>query len=100
MPPDVACYYALKIAVALLCGGAIGIERQWRHRISLLRTNAPVAVGAALFVSIAGLSGDFSLNRIVAQVASGVGFIGSGMMLREVKRSRTQYASEIDSMSA
>ena len=83
MPPDSVGEYALKIAVALLCGAAIGMERQWRHRMSLLRTNALVAVGAALFVSIAELSHNAEKTRVVAQVASGVGFIGAGIMLRD-----------------
>lgn len=41
-----------RILIALLLGIAIGIERQWRQRMAGLRTNALVAVGAALFASI------------------------------------------------
>ena len=83
MTPHAAGEYALKIAVALLCGAAIGMERQWRHRLSLLRTNALVAIGAALFVSLTLLTQNADRTRIAAQVASGVGFIGAGIMLRD-----------------
>lgn len=74
---------ALRILVALGCGIAIGIERQWRQRSAGLRTNTLVAVGAALFVIMAALTpGDASPTRVAAQVASGVGFLGAGVIMR------------------
>ena len=42
-------YFAARAAVALVLGAAIGLERQWRQRTAGLRTNALVALGAALF---------------------------------------------------
>lgn len=73
----------LRIVVALGCGVAIGIERQWRQRSAGLRTNTLVAVGAALFVIMAALTpGDASPTRVAAQVASGVGFLGAGVIMR------------------
>jgi putative Mg2+ transporter-C (MgtC) family protein len=44
--------FAEHILLALILGVAIGVERQWRQRMAGLRTNALVAVGAALFASI------------------------------------------------
>ena len=74
---------ALRILVALGCGVAIGLERQWRQRNAGLRTNALVSVGAALFVILAVLTpGDASPTRVAAQVASGVGFLGAGVIMR------------------
>jgi putative Mg2+ transporter-C (MgtC) family protein len=66
-------------------GGILGAEREWRHKDAGLRTNALIAIGSALFtltaISLAG--GDQgSASRIPAQVASGVGFIGAGAILR------------------
>jgi uncharacterized membrane protein YhiD involved in acid resistance len=41
--------FAARAAVALVLGALIGLERQWRQRMAGLRTNALVALGAALF---------------------------------------------------
>jgi putative Mg2+ transporter-C (MgtC) family protein len=65
-------------------GVAIGLERQFRRHPAGLRTNALVCVGAALFVSISRLlSPEGSPTRIAAQVVSGIGFLGGGVILRE-----------------
>jgi len=76
--------FALHIGVALLLGGLIGLERQFRQHPAGLRTNALVAVGAALFVSLTHLMGDpSSPTRIASYIVSGVGFLGGGVILRE-----------------
>jgi putative Mg2+ transporter-C (MgtC) family protein len=73
-----------RIALALALGAAIGLERQWRARMAGLRTNALVATGAALFVVISALTpGDNSPTRIAAQVVTGVGFLGAGVIIRD-----------------
>jgi len=73
-----------RLAVALLLGGVIGFERQWRQRLAGLRTNALVAVGAAGFVVFSTtVSGDNSPTRVAAQIVSGIGFLGAGVILRE-----------------
>jgi putative Mg2+ transporter-C (MgtC) family protein len=75
---------ALRLLVALLLGGAIGIERQYRQRAAGLRTNALVALGAAGFSLIGfGLAGEASPSRMAAQVVSGIGFLGAGAIMRE-----------------
>lgn len=75
---------ALRLLVALLLGGVIGIERQWRQRAAGLRTNALVALGAAGFALI-GLTipGESSPTRMAAQVVSGIGFLGAGAILHQ-----------------
>lgn len=79
--------FLLDISVAMLLGALIGIERQWRQRTAGLRTNALVALGAAVFVAIsdtmAGGAGGYDRTRIAAQVVSGVGFLGGGLILKE-----------------
>lgn len=74
----------LRLGAALLLGAAIGSERQWRQRMAGLRTNALVALGAAAF-TVFGLvtPGDASPTRVAAQVVSGIGFLGAGVILRE-----------------
>lgn len=52
---------------ALFLGGAIGLERQWRQRMTGLRTNGLVAVGSAMFIMMGGLiAGDGSQGRVAA----------------------------------
>jgi putative Mg2+ transporter-C (MgtC) family protein len=76
--------FALNIAVALLLGVAIGLERQWRQHSAGLRTNALVALGAALFVSMSRLMNDEgSPTRIASYIVSGLGFLGGGVILRD-----------------
>src|ERR1700738_5144254 len=75
-----------RAAVALALGAVIGVERQWRQRMAGLRTNALVALGAALFELLAVLmSGRPGLDptRIAPSVVSGVGFLGAGVILRD-----------------
>lgn len=77
--------FALRIAVALVLGALIGLERQWRQRASGLRTNALVATGAALFVllSMGFVDDEASPTRVAAQVVSGIGFLGAGVIIRD-----------------
>lgn len=76
--------FTLRILLALLLGSFIGTERQLRQRMAGLRTNALVAAGAALFVSTASLSVLPEEGiRIAAQVVSGIGFLGAGVIMRE-----------------
>lgn len=73
--------FAIPLGLAFLLGSAIGLERQWRQRMAGLQTNALVAIGATLFLMLSGYTpGD---TRIPAQIVSGVGFLGGGVILRE-----------------
>jgi putative Mg2+ transporter-C (MgtC) family protein len=74
---------ALRLAVALLLGSAIGIERQWYHKMAGLRTNALVALGAAGYVVFSALADHGDPTRVAGQVVSGIGFLGAGVILRE-----------------
>jgi putative Mg2+ transporter-C (MgtC) family protein len=75
---------AARLGAALLLGGVIGFERQWRQRMAGLRTNALVAIGAAGFVVFSMMvSGNDSPTRVAAQIVSGIGFLGAGVILRE-----------------
>ncbi len=79
-----------RLGLAALCGLAIGLERQLNHHEAGMRTHVLVAVGAALF-TISGAYGFEDLARadtvdparIAAQVATGVGFIGAGLIIQQ-----------------
>jgi putative Mg2+ transporter-C (MgtC) family protein len=75
---------ALDLAAALCLSAVIGFERQWRNRLAGLRTNTLVALGAATFVVFAQLfPEEASPTRVAAQVVSGIGFLGAGLIFRE-----------------
>ena len=86
----------LRLTVAALLGGAIGLERELREREAGLRTHLLVSVGAALFTIISAFgfhdilqaSGPHVLvrldpSRIAAQIVSGIGFLGAGAIIRQ-----------------
>jgi putative Mg2+ transporter-C (MgtC) family protein len=81
--------FCLHAAAAAAMGTAIGLERQWGNHIAGLRTNALVAFGAALFVSLPPLLGQSGASsadwvaRTAGQVIVGVGFLGGGVILKE-----------------
>jgi putative Mg2+ transporter-C (MgtC) family protein len=75
---------AIGLGMATLMGACIGFERQWRQRMAGLRTNTLVAIGAASFVIFESLfPDDGSPTRVAAQVVSGIGFLGAGIIFRE-----------------
>lgn len=82
---------ALGLALALLLGGLIGIEREWRGQAAGLRTHIIVCVGSALItitsvhIAADGLAstGRGDPARLAAQIVSGIGFLGAGAILRE-----------------
>jgi putative Mg2+ transporter-C (MgtC) family protein len=80
----------LRIGVAGGCGALIGIERESRNQLAGIRTHALVAAGAAIF-TVAGAHGfpdiargpNVDPMRVAAQIASGIGFIGAGAIIRD-----------------
>lgn len=81
----------LRILLAVICGGGIGIEREWSNHAAGFRTHILVCVGSAsiMLLSIYGF-GEFVTEtnvridpaRLAAQVISGIGFIGAGAIMR------------------
>lgn len=84
MSVEIILQTVANLGAAFLLGGIIGFERQWRQRLAGLRTNTLVALGAASFVVFAGLfPGEASPTRVAAQVVSGIGFLGAGIVFKE-----------------
>jgi len=86
--------YILRISVAALLGGAIGIEREYHAKEAGFRTHVLVAVGTALFMVISqygfneflGIkSVSFDPSRIASQVVTGMGFLGAGTIIFQRK---------------
>jgi putative Mg2+ transporter-C (MgtC) family protein len=78
-----------EFALAFLLSGLIGLEREWRHKDAGLRTYTVVGIGAALFMLISKYGFTDVLakstvvldpSRVAAQIVSGLGFIGAGVI--------------------
>ncbi|MES2655919.1 MAG: MgtC/SapB family protein [Bacteroidota bacterium] len=76
--------FELRLLLALLLGAAIGLERQWRHKMAGVKTNALVSLGSALFILLGAKIMDSSSEaRIAAQIITGIGFLGAGAIMKE-----------------
>lgn len=78
----------VRVVVGLALGAIIGFERQWRGRAAGIRTNALVCLGATLFTAAGALmipadGGTGDPSRIAAQIVSGIGFLGAGVIMKQ-----------------
>ncbi len=69
-----------KVALAAFCGAVVGWQRDRREYVAGLRTMALVATGAALFT---GVNEAIGVDRIVANIVTGIGFLGAGIIFRD-----------------
>ena len=74
--------FAIKLALCLVLGTIIGVERELRNKPAGISTHCFVMAGACLFTLISTVADPNSPARIAAQVVSGVGFLGAGMILK------------------
>ncbi|MEP7326950.1 MAG: MgtC/SapB family protein [Gemmatimonadota bacterium] len=87
MNPDVLSpsnpEFWLRILVAILAGGVIGLERQIRGKVAGVRTSILICLGTEIFVSLGSSfpAGVADPTRVVGQVVTGIGFVGAGVIL-------------------
>jgi putative Mg2+ transporter-C (MgtC) family protein len=78
---------AAKLILAMICGGAIGVEREINRKPAGLRTNVLICFGAALYMIVSRhISGGAAYTdpaRLAAQVVTGIGFLGAGVIIQE-----------------
>lgn len=78
-----------RLLMACGMGAAVGLEREWRHKDSGLRTNILISMGSALFTILSvAIAGETSPNRgqIAANIVQGIGFLGAGLILHTKNR--------------
>jgi putative Mg2+ transporter-C (MgtC) family protein len=78
-----------RLLTALLLGGLIGVDREYRHKAVGIRTTILIAFGAALFTFLSPIiAGDLSPNKgqIASNIVQGVGFLGAGLILHNRNR--------------
>ena len=84
--------FILRLAIAAVLGGVIGLEREYRAKEAGFRTHFLVALGSALFMILSMYGFDSMINdtaqklsydpsRIASQVVPGIGFIGAGIII-------------------
>ncbi len=76
--------FIIRLVIAGLLGGLIGFEREFRAKEAGLRTHFIVALGSALFMLISQYAFNgvrYDAARVAAQVVSGIGFIGAGVII-------------------
>jgi putative Mg2+ transporter-C (MgtC) family protein len=78
----------IRLAVSLVFGGAIGLEREFSNKPAGLRTNILICTGAAMMMALSGMiltapsAGGSDLLRVAAGVITGIGFMGAGSIIR------------------
>ena len=79
---------ALRLLLATALGAVIGFERERFGKVAGIRTHIIITMGAALYniISIYGYEGNaFDVSRIGAGVVAGIGFIGAGVIFRDIR---------------
>jgi putative Mg2+ transporter-C (MgtC) family protein len=74
----------VRLTLAALLGGLLGIEREQKGKAAGVRTHMLVAMGSAMFVLVSQQSGMITadLSRVIQGVIAGIGFLGAGTILK------------------
>lgn len=81
--PDTLPDTLIAIALSCLLGVAVGAEREWRRHIGGLRSCALVTTAACVFARIAVLHGGSNPGAVLGAIATGVGFLGAGVIYHQ-----------------
>jgi putative Mg2+ transporter-C (MgtC) family protein len=74
--------FLMPLAIAVLCGGMIGLERQIRGKPIGIRTSILICLGTEVFIRLGATTGPpADPTRVLGQVVTGVGFLGAGVIL-------------------
>ena len=75
---------ALKLVLALVAGGFIGMEREYRSKAAGFRTMILIAIGSTLFTMISvRIGAPASMDRVAANIITGIGFFGAGVVFKD-----------------
>jgi putative Mg2+ transporter-C (MgtC) family protein len=78
-----------RLLSACLLGGLIGLEREWRHKASGLRTNMLLCMGCSFFTLLSAVlagAGNTDKSRVASNIVQGIGFLGAGLILHTRNR--------------
>ena len=80
--------FLINLGVALICGLLIGGERELKNKPAGISTQTLVITGAMMFAFLSGIFDTGDPARIAAQIVSGVGFLGAGIILKSEKKGK------------
>jgi putative Mg2+ transporter-C (MgtC) family protein len=84
MAMDILTENLIKLGLAILVGGIIGAEREFRDKAAGFRTLILITVGSTLFtIFSASMDPGFTRTRVAANIVTGIGFLGAGAIIRE-----------------
>jgi putative Mg2+ transporter-C (MgtC) family protein len=73
----------LRLFVSLLIGTILGLEREYRSKAAGLRTMIMICLGSTIFTEISMTIGGDSMDRIAANIITGIGFLGAGVIFKD-----------------
>lgn len=73
----------VKIGFSVICGSIIGFEREYKNKSAGLRTMVLICLGATIFTMVSQKAGNLSDDRIAANIITGIGFIGAGVIFKD-----------------
>ena len=76
----------LKISMAFLLGGIIGIDREYMNKSAGLRTLILICIGSCMFTIFSVLIANTTPDRIASNIVTGIGFLGAGVIFKEDNR--------------
>ena len=76
-------HFLMALCLSILAGLVMGIERETRHKDAGISTHILVVSGAMLFTYLSAMVEPDHSSRIAAQVVSGIGFLGAGLIIKE-----------------
>jgi putative Mg2+ transporter-C (MgtC) family protein len=82
IPTGYELRFLVDIGIALAAGFAIGVERESKGKPAGISTQCLVIGGTAIFTFLSSVVDPNSTSRIAAQVVSGIGFLGAGVILK------------------
>lgn len=76
-------FFFINLGLCAIAGFAIGVERESRHKDAGISTHTLVITGSMLFTHLSMLVDPMSTSRIAAQIVTGIGFLGAGLILKD-----------------
>jgi putative Mg2+ transporter-C (MgtC) family protein len=73
----------LAMAVSIICGGLLGLERDYRAKSTGLRTVIMISLGSTVFTLVSHYGTNTSDTRIAANIVTGIGFLGAGVIFKD-----------------
>jgi putative Mg2+ transporter-C (MgtC) family protein len=73
----------IRLIISFLLGAAIGLEREYHSKAAGLRTMIMICLGSTIFTEISIILGGSNPDRIAANIVTGVGFLGAGVIFKD-----------------